>query len=133
VAHGIVEQHGILAHDAGEPAQRRKGDLSRVDPVQSDDAAGWLIEAGNEVDEVALARPAGPDERDDVALPRHEAHVAYDGFVVVGERDLVELDRVAQPRHDARAVIELLLRRQVEHLEQSLRRGEGLLRRGRGL
>ena len=72
-AHGVVEQHRVLAHDAGERAQRRERDVARVDAVEQDAAGRRLVEARDEVDERALPRPARADQRDDVALARREA------------------------------------------------------------
>ena len=39
VSHRVVEQHRVLAHDSGQPAQRGERDLARIDSVETDDAA----------------------------------------------------------------------------------------------
>ena len=70
VAHGVVEEHGVLADDAGQRAKRRERDVARVDPVYTNPARGRIIKAGNEIDERALPRSAGADERDDRAFRR---------------------------------------------------------------
>src|SRR5205085_7265808 len=75
MAHRVVEEHRILADDAGERAERFERDLAGVDAVEEDAAAVRLVEARDEVDERALAGAARANERDDASLLCREAHV----------------------------------------------------------
>src|SRR5262249_31330077 len=81
VAHRVVEQDGVLTDDPDEGAKRRQRDLARVHSVEEDASGGWLVEPRNEVDERALPRSAGADERDYLALGSNEGNVREHGLV----------------------------------------------------
>src|SRR5437867_11500442 len=115
VSYRVVEEHGVLAYDTGEAPERRERNLTRVDAVDEDPSRGRLIEARDEIDECALPRPAGPDERDDLALPRREIDVGEHRLGLVREGHAVEHERVTEAADGFRSAIEPQLRRCIEH------------------
>ena len=133
VAHRVVEENRLLAHDAGERAQRRELDLARVDAVEGDAAVGRLVEARNQIHQRALPRPARADQRDDLAAPRDEADVAQHRARRRRRSETFSNAIDSRSAVDARAAIELRLGGLVEHLEQALGGGERLLRGRRRL
>ena len=131
--HGVVEENGVLAHDAGERAQGLEPDLLRVDAVEENAAVRRLVEARNEIDERALPRSARSHECHDVATTRAKRDVDQHRILVVREADVLELDPFAHTRYGSRAAIRLCFGWLVEHGEEPLRRGERLLGGGRHL
>ncbi len=122
-----AEQHRLLRHQAYVAAQRLKAQVLDVVAVEQDLARLRLVEAGYEVDERCLARAAAPHERDDLTRLGAQADVVqHGGSSGVGKRDIPELDAPAHPRQRQRAGPLQHLRLGVEHLEDALRRAEGL-------
>ena len=74
----VVEQHGVLRHDADGRAQARLGDVADVLPVERDAPAVHVVEAEQQPRQRGLARPAVPDHRHRRARGNLEAHVEQD-------------------------------------------------------
>ena len=103
---GVVKQHRLLGDDADLRAQRRQRDVADVHAVDPDRAAGDVVEARDQIDQRRLARAAAAHNRDHLAGLRREAHAAQDRprvAVIVGEDDVVELQRAPEWRQRGRA------------------------------
>ena len=59
----VVEQHGLLRHDADLPPQRRQRHVADVDAVDQDAAGADVVEPRQQVDERRLAGAAPADDR----------------------------------------------------------------------
>ncbi len=98
VADCAGEEHGLLQRRADPAAQRVFVDIAHVAAVDGDAAAGYVVEAGDEVDQARLAGTGGAQES--YGLPRlgHEVDMAEDRVVAVAavaETDILEGDAPA--------------------------------------
>jgi hypothetical protein len=64
---GVAEEVGFLEDEGDLRAQARQRDVAHVDAVDEDAAVLRVVEAGDQVDERALARAGRADDRDDAA------------------------------------------------------------------
>ena len=69
--HGVVEEEGLLEHDADGPPQLDQLDVPHVDPVEAHPAAVDVIEPGQELGHGRLPRTGRPDEGHRLARRRH--------------------------------------------------------------
>ena len=106
VADAVVEQHGVLRHDADRAAQAVLRDAADVLAVDGDAAGVHIVEAEQQARERALARPRMADHRDRLAcgnreidieqnLPLRRAAIGAFGDLVVAEIDMLEAHRAA--------------------------------------
>ncbi len=96
VGDGVVEQHGVLRHDADRLAQAVLRELAQVLAVDGDRAAGDVVEAVQQPRQRALARAAGADDGHRLAGGDLEADVVQDRpRRVVREAHVLEAHRAA--------------------------------------
>ena len=79
VAHGRVEEDGVLGDDRDERAQRPLGDPPRVDPVKQDAPAVRVGKAEREAEQGGLAGAGRADDRAARAAGDADAHAAEHG------------------------------------------------------
>ncbi|EGY00670.1 hypothetical protein AZA_76900 [Nitrospirillum viridazoti Y2] len=130
-AHRVVEQPRLLADQADGAAQRGQRHVADVLAAQGDGTAGDVVEAGDQVQDGGLARPAGPHQGHRLAC-RHLQRHAVQGHraILVGEAHVIEPDGVGGDRQlgGARPVDDA--RRRVQQFEHPLRRGQADLQLG---
>ena len=100
-AHGVVEEHRLLRHEADLLAQARERRVAHVDAVDQDRALGHVVEARQQVDERGLAGAARAHDRHHLARGAPEARRAAaraPSRVGVAEAHLAVLDPAAHPR-----------------------------------
>ena len=76
VAHGVVEQDGVLGDDADLPPQRGQRDVAHVVAVDQDAAAAHVEEARDQVHQRALAGAARAHDGQHLALLHLQVDVA---------------------------------------------------------
>ncbi len=92
-AHGVVEQHHVLADEREGIAQRMDGDLADVLPIDADGAGADIIEAQQQVHDGGFAGARGANECHSFAGGHAEIQVAYAAMAVaIGEGDLINLN-----------------------------------------
>ena len=91
----VVEEHGLLRHDADLRAQRRQRHVADVHAVDENRPARDVVEPRQQVDQRRLAGAAAADDGDHLAGLDVERHAAQDArlAVLVAEADVAELDR----------------------------------------
>ena len=76
LAHGAVEQEGVLQHHGHVAAQRVQRDLPQIMAVQSDPPLNGIVETAEQIGDAGLARAAGADQRHHLAGLHLEGDVA---------------------------------------------------------
>ena len=119
----VVEQHGLLRHDADLRAQRLQRDLANVAPIDRNRAAADVVKPRDQVHERGLAGAAAADDRHHLSRRHRQRDVAENRprmHVLVRKADVAELDRPRErrQRHGVRRLRHLGVR--VEHLEDAL-------------
>ena len=66
-ADGVMEQVRFLRHHADLVGERSQGDIVQVDPIDADDPAGWIVQAGDQVGQGGFTRAAWANQRDQLA------------------------------------------------------------------
>ena len=118
-----VEEERRLAHDRDALEIGAAGEGLEVLAVDQDRAPGRVVEAEHQVADRGLAAARRADERHRVALRNLEGDVGEDlRVLVVGERHVVEPDRVAQAGERIAALLVVVHVRQVEVLGRALDR-----------
>ena len=79
VAHGVVEQHGILRHDAHGTAHAALGHLANVLSIDGDRATAHVVEAKQQTCQGGFARPRRPHHRHGFARWNFKADAMQDG------------------------------------------------------
>ena len=93
----IVEEHGVLGHDAHVGADALLGVVAQGDAVDEDFAARGVVEAGQEFAEGRFSASRGSDERDGLPAADFERDaVDHLARTVVGEVHVAEFDLVFQ-------------------------------------
>ena len=115
-----MKENCLLAHDSGKRAQCGEPDLPGVDTIEQNAPTRRLIKSWNQIDEGALARAAGPDQRDHFAFAGGEIDVSEDRSFSVREGDFVETQITIERGFVARPAVALKFGRGIEDLEQSL-------------
>src|SRR5438876_710955 len=100
-----VEEERLLRNDAEQSSVGRLPEHAQILPVDRDGPLHRVIEPKEEIGERRLARPARPDQRDDLPLPDLEARPAQDRFAAVVERHVLDEDPIAELRDRPRAVL----------------------------
>ncbi|CAA9321894.1 MAG: hypothetical protein AVDCRST_MAG40-1504, partial [uncultured Gemmatimonadaceae bacterium] len=134
VADGAREQEGLLVDDADLRPQAVEGQVAHVAAVEQHAAAGGVVEARQEAEQRALARPRRPDHRHAGAGGRVEGDVAQRAAPAhVAEGDVLDGDRAgrAVDRHGPGALGDLGLR--VEQVERAAQGDEPLLQGADGV
>src|SRR5262249_25900051 len=85
LAHRAAEQDRLLRHQADLRAQTLLRHAAHVVAIDQQRAGRWVVKARDEVDQRALARAAGPDQRDDLARSDGKRKVIEDR-VLLGRR-----------------------------------------------
>ncbi len=120
VAHGVVEQHGVLRDHADGVAQRGLGHVADVLAVDGDAAAGHVVEAEQQPRDRRLAGAGRPDDRDGAPGRHLEGDAAQDRpRRLVGEVHVLEADRALgdDERRRAGPILDLgLAAEEREHL-----------------
>ncbi len=85
VAHGVVEQHRLLRDDSDLRAQGCQSHVANVVAIDQQASRGDVEEARNQMDQRALARAAGADDGQHLAVLDFEIDVVQDlaGIVAV--------------------------------------------------
>src|ERR1035437_2875179 len=131
VAHGVVEQNGLLRDLGNLAAERGKRHIAQVVTIDEDAAGGDVEEARDEIDEGGLPCPAGTDQRKNFAGIYLQVDVVQDLVLAflgrVREADILEADgRVKAPQRE-RVVLFLDVVFDVEEAEDGHGRAHGLL------
>ena len=109
VVHRRAEQEGVVVDDGDLRAQRVRVDRAHVGAVDEHAPRGRVVEARDELHERRLARPGRADQRERRARLDGERDVAQRGLgmavgiLVVGERDVAQLDAAGAGRQRAGA------------------------------
>ena len=91
--HGGVEEEAFLERDADGAAEVIHVVLGHVDAVDADVAGGGVVEAGEQVDQRALAAARGAVDRAEAARGHVEGDPAeHRGLLAVGKADVLEGD-----------------------------------------
>src|SRR6185295_15431466 len=100
-----VEQHVLLEHDRHATTQRLAGHAADIDAVDRHPPLVRRVKAQDQVEQRALARAAGTDDRDTLADAELEAEIVEHRRLAafVGEGDAVEGDVVGDARQIGRA------------------------------
>ncbi len=133
LAHGAVEQVGVLGDHADDAPERSEAEIAHVRAVEQHRALGDVVEPRDQVAERGLAAARLADDRHLGARFGREAHVLQDGTIgLVGERDAVEanLSAHALPREVDRILALLDVNGQVEVLEDAIEQRERRLHVG---
>jgi hypothetical protein len=115
------EQEEILLHKADEGAQVRGGQVSDVDAVHENAAAGWVVEAKQQIDDGCLPCSGVPHQGHRPAGRGSKGHIAqYPGAAVsVAEPDPLEAHltpgRASQQHRPGRLLHHDRLIQQPEH------------------
>ena len=64
IAHGVVEKHGVLGNDTDLCPQRGQCDIAHVPAIHQQTPGGNVEEPREQMNEGALARAAGADQRE---------------------------------------------------------------------
>ena len=125
LADGAAEQGGLLQHDADLPAQRLQRGVADVGAVDGDAAGGDVVEARDQVDDRALARPGRADDRQGLGGSGAKAHLAQHRGAdpEVAERHPLECQPFAEGRQRGGARLLPHLRLGVQDLEDPLGAG----------
>ena len=98
IADRAVEQVGLLADHPHLRPQEAQVELAHVDAVEGHTALVHVVQAGNQIDDGALAGAGGPDDGDAVPRLQFKADVLEHGAVLlVAETDVVEHDVALDP------------------------------------
>ncbi len=128
VADRAREEERLLKDDPDLAAQRVKGHVPQIIPVDQDPALGGVVEARDEVTQSALARATRADQGDHLAWLHIQTNPLEDQLIgVIAEGDILHDD---VPLHRGQGHGIRLLgngRLRVEHLEDALQRNRGAL------
>ncbi len=90
------EEEGLLEDEAHPPAEFENVQLPDVPAVQQDPALAGILQAAGQAEQGGLAGAGGPQDGEDLALVRGEAHVPEDGDLPAGtascQTDMLELE-----------------------------------------
>ena len=128
VGHGVVEEHGVLRHDADGAAQARLRERANVVPGDGDAPAAHVVEAKQQARQGALAGPRGADHGHRVPRRDLEAEPLQDG-----PRALVAKAHVLEAHHRRRIGKQRLRVGCVLHLALALEQPEHLVEVGERL
>src|SRR3990172_8266056 len=119
--HGVVEEHRFLRDEPDLRAKAGQGSLAHVDPVDQDRAVADVVEAGEQVHQGRLPRPARPHDRHHLPRPHLEGDGAEDGPlpVRITEADPAVLDGSLDPGQGHRGLRLGHLLAAVEDLEDT--------------
>ena len=127
----VGEQEALLEGDADAAAQRVQGQLAHVVPVDDDPAAVGIVLARDQCRQRRLAAAARPDEGDALSGRDVQVDAVEHGRAGgVAEADVVEADVTVQVGQLERVRGVGDRRLQVEHAEDALDPGAGLLAHG---
>ncbi len=116
VAHGVVEEDGLLRDLRDLAAQRAEGELAHVVAVDEDASGSHVEEARDEIDEGGFARAAGADEREHFAGMDIEIDVMQNLVLAflggVAEANILKADGLREPleRGRVRALLYIVFR-----------------------
>ena len=103
LADGLVEEGGVLADQREMGAERAEVEVARVGAADGDAARLRLDQAGQEVEDGALAGARGADEGGGLARLRGEAEAVEDRKLAVVEAHVLERDVAVARRGEAGA------------------------------
>jgi hypothetical protein len=127
VADGVVEQHGVLRHDADGRAQGRLRHVADVLPVDGHAARLDVVKAIKDSRDGGLAGPCRTHHRDGFSGRHPEADALQDrAVVVVGKNHVLEFDVALRDDQRLRIGLVLHLLRPSQQAEHHLHVDEAL-------
>ena len=131
---GAGEENAVLHDDADLPAHGLDIVARDGAVIDADLAAGRVVKAGQQRDDGALARAAGPDERDHFPRLDGEVDVIERGLPdAVTEGHVAKLDLALHAREGRQRIVLGNVRLGIEDGEDLLHRGDAVLDDGIGL
>ena len=100
VHHRVVEEEGVLQHDADLAPQAGQGHIPHVDAVDAHRPLTHIVKAGDEADDGGLARARGAHQGHGLARVCMQAHISQHRLarIVLGP-DVIEFDLTLDGRH----------------------------------
>ena len=95
----IVEQDGLLRHDAHILPQTFDVVLTNIHPVDQDRAALYVVKARDQIRKRRFASAGRTDQRNGLPFPYFEVNAANYLLIIVGKTHVAELDFVVQSGH----------------------------------
>ena len=97
VGHSVVEEDAVLRHKAELPAQAIDIEVTDRMPVDGDTARRTVIEAGQQIDQRALAGTRGPHNSNRLPLVYRKVDMLQHLVGLVAETDIFKLDFPDEP------------------------------------
>src|SRR5271155_5246201 len=132
IANRIVKQDGLLRDDSDLLPQRSQRNVAHVAPIDKQSALGNIEKPRNKMDQGALARTAGADDRQDFSAPHFEVdivqHASVCALTAIGEADVIESNGLRESRQAPGMGLFADIIFNVHELEDFARCAQGLLK-----